>query len=63
MKYAIVEKKNHLTMHALCCTRESAERFLREDIPDYVKKSFFTDKTLKADSFEVIEYHFKKKVR
>lgn len=54
-KFAIVEKQNHLHEHALFSSRETAERFLRETIPEYVKRGYYMDKTLTADSFEVIE--------
>lgn len=53
--FKLVEKKNHLAVHGLFMSRESAEKHLREKIPVYVAKSYFMDKTLKADSFEVIE--------
>jgi hypothetical protein len=51
----LVEKKNHNALHALFDIRERAERHLREVIPDYVKRGLFSDKTLRADSFEIIE--------
>jgi len=54
MKYKLVEKKNHSTLHALFDTRESAERHLREVIPDFCKRKLFMDKTLTPESFEII---------
>lgn len=54
-RFAIVEKRNHLAIHGLFHSRGSAERFLVETIPDYVRRSFFMDKSLTADDFEVIE--------
>ena len=56
MKYAIVEKKNHLAIHQLFDSQEVADRFLAEVVPVYVAKSYYMDKTLKASDFEVIEY-------
>lgn len=51
----LVEKKNHHHVHALFMSRESAERHLRETIPDYIRKGYFMDKTLTAADFEIIE--------
>ncbi len=59
MKYALVEKKNHNALHALFDTKESAERHLRDAIPDYVARKLFMDKTLTASDFEVVEYNFR----
>lgn len=53
-KIVIVEKKNHLAVHGHFSTRESAERHLRETIPEYVKKGYFMDKTLIPEDFEII---------
>lgn len=55
MEYAIVEKANHLAVHGIFDSRERAEAFLRETIPMHVARGYFTDKTLRADSFEVIQ--------
>lgn len=52
--FKIVEKKNHLAVHGLFDSRERAERHLTEVIPEYIRKGFFMDKTLTADSFEVV---------
>lgn len=52
--YKIVEKKNRLAVHALCSSMSSAQRHLKEVIPEYVRRGFFMDKTLKADDFEII---------
>jgi hypothetical protein len=51
--YKIVEKKNHLAVHGLFMSRESAERHLKEVIPEYCRKGYFMDKTLKPEDFEV----------
>jgi len=50
----IVEKKNHLAVHALCCTLESAKNYLENVIPDYVAKGYYMDKTLIKDDFEIL---------
>lgn len=56
MKYAIVEKDNELVVHGLFDSKERAERHLAIQIPVYVERGFFTDKTLTVDSFKVAEY-------
>jgi hypothetical protein len=61
MTYAIAEKKNHLAIHGIFESRERAEQFLKETTPTYVAKSYYMDKSLTADSFEVIEYNVKRK--
>lgn len=53
--YKIIEKDNPLAVHGLFDSRERAERHLQETIPDYVRRGFFMDKTLTADSFKVVE--------
>lgn len=58
MSFAIVEKDNHLAVHGIFDYRDSAERFLKDTIPVYVAKSYYMNKTLTADSFEVIEYEW-----
>ena len=55
-KFKIVEKLDHLAVHQLFDSKESADQFLREVVPVYVAKSYYMDKTLTADSFEVIPY-------
>jgi hypothetical protein len=50
----LVEKKDHLAVHGLFATRDSAERHLRDTIPEYVRRGFFTNRGLTADSFEII---------
>lgn len=51
--YKLVEKKNHLAVHGLFMSRESAEKHLKEVIPEYCRKGYFMDKTLKPEDFEV----------
>lgn len=54
-EYHIVEKKNHSALRGIFDDFFMAEKHLRETIPEYVKKSYFTDKTLTPESFEIIE--------
>lgn len=56
MKYGIYEKKNKFALHMICDTKKRAEFHLANTIPEYVKKSYYSDKTLTVDSFEVREY-------
>lgn len=56
MEYAIVEKKNHLAVHGIFGTRDRADAFLSGTIPIHVARGYFMDKTLRADSFDVIPY-------
>lgn len=55
MSWVIVEKKNRLARHGIFDDRKRAEEHLQKTIPVYVAKGFFTDKTLTADSFEIID--------
>lgn len=55
MVYKLVEKKNHLACHGLFDTLPRAERFLKEDVPEYVRRGYYMDKTLTADCFEIVE--------
>jgi hypothetical protein len=57
MKYAIVEKNNPLAVHAICSTKESAELHLRENVPRYVKRGYYMDKTLKPEDFIVVPWN------
>lgn len=54
-KFKIVEKANLLAVHAHCSTRESAQRWLDVNAPEYCAKGYFMDKTLTPDSFEIKE--------
>jgi len=54
MGFKLVEKKDHLAVHALFDSRDRAERHLKEIIPLYVAHGDFMDKTLTADDFEII---------
>lgn len=52
--YKIVEKNNKLAVHGHFNTLERAERHLKEIIPLYCKRGYFTDKSLTPDSFEIL---------
>ena len=53
MKYVIVEKQNHLAVHAICSTPESAARWVAENAVEYCAKGYFMDKSLTPDSFTI----------
>lgn len=52
--WKIVEKKNPLATHAVFMSRESAERFLAVNVPDYCARGLYMDKSLTPDSFQVV---------
>lgn len=51
--FKIIEKQNPLAVHAHCSTRESAQRWIDVNAPEYVRKGYFMDKSLTADSFTI----------
>ena len=55
MQFHIVEKQNPLALHAICETRESADRWIKELAPFYCARGHFMDKTLTPDSFTIKE--------
>ena len=55
MRYALVEKKNHLAVHGLFDSFADAQRHLAQVVPTYVAKGYFMDKTLRAEDFEIAE--------
>ena len=55
MFYKVVEKQNHKALHAICDDYQSAYRWLTINVPEYIKRGMFDDKTLTADSFTIIE--------
>ena len=55
MQYQMVEKKDHLAVHVIFNSKERGERFLKETVPEYVKKGYYMDKTLTANDFEIVE--------
>jgi hypothetical protein len=56
MQYGIYEKDKQLSLHGIFDSLERAEYHLKEVIPVYVAKSYFMDKTLTKDSFEIRTY-------
>jgi hypothetical protein len=54
-KFKLVEKANHLAVHGIFDSKESAEKHLKTTIPEYVACGYFMDKTLTAGSFEIVE--------
>lgn len=55
MQCKVVEKKNPLAVHAICETRESAQRWIDEKAPIYCARGYFDDKTLTPESFTIKE--------
>lgn len=56
MQYAIVEKSNPLAVHGICESLSSAEWFLANRVPEYVRLRYYTDKTLTAASFMIVPW-------
>lgn len=54
-QFIMVEKTNHLAVHVIFMSRETGEQFIRDTVPGYVARGIYMDKTLSADSFEIIE--------
>lgn len=54
-RWKIVERDNPLAVHGYFTSRETAERHLREVIPVYCERGYFTDKALVPESFVVVE--------
>jgi len=53
-KIKVVEKENHLAVHGLFYSRAEAQHHIDNIIPKYIEKSYFIDKALTIDSFEVL---------
>ena len=53
--FYVVEKRDNLAVHAHCCTKESAERWIAVNAVEYCAKGYFTDKSLTPQSFEIKE--------
>jgi hypothetical protein len=51
--WKIVEKLNPNAVHGIFDSLARAERHLAEIIPVYVERGYFSDKSLRADSFEI----------
>lgn len=55
MKYLIVEKQNHNAVHGIFDNEKRAQLHLLKVIPLEVKRGYFQDKSLTANSFMIIE--------
>ena len=53
--FKVVEKENHLAVHAICSYKVEAERWIKESAPICCAKGYFMDKTLTPDSFIIKE--------
>lgn len=53
--FTLIEKQNPLAVHGVFETLERAEKHLADNIPVYVARGYFMDKTLTADSFEIMK--------
>lgn len=53
--FKVVEKRNHLAVHAYCSCKEWAEQWIKEKAPIYCAEGYFMDKTLTPDSFIIKE--------
>lgn len=53
--FKVVEKQNNLAVHALCDTKERAQRWIDINAVEYCAKGYFMDKSLTPDSFEILE--------
>lgn len=54
MAWHIVERDNPRALHGIFDSLARAERHLREVIPVYIERSYFMDKSLRADSFAIV---------
>ena len=54
-QWAMIEKANPLAVHALFMSREQGEQFLRDTVPLYCARGFYSDKSLVPKSFEITE--------
>lgn len=54
--YRIVERNNRLAVHGLFDTMNSAQYHLENNIPVYVERGYFSDKTLRAEDFVIEEW-------
>jgi hypothetical protein len=54
MGYKLVERRDHLAVHGYFDSLERAAWHLEHNIPRYVARGFFVDKTLKADDFIIL---------
>lgn len=54
MGYKLVERRNHLAVHGYFDSLERAEWHLQHNVPQYVARGYFMDKTLTADDFIIL---------
>jgi len=55
LAYKIIEKDNPLAVHGIFDTKDRAINHIEKVIPEYVKRGYFMNKTLTADSFTIKE--------
>lgn len=55
MNFLIVEKRHRNAVHGAFDSRERAVRHLEQVIPVHIAKWYFSDKSLKAEDFEIVE--------
>ncbi len=53
-KIRLVEKNNPLAVHGIFESVSAAQSHLDKVIPEYVRKGYFMDKTLTAESFKIV---------
>jgi hypothetical protein len=51
----IVEKRDRNALHGIFDSLDRAQLHLERNIPVYVNRGYFMDKTLRASDFEIIE--------
>lgn len=55
-RIAVVERDDHLAVHAYCISRESAQRWIDNVAADMARgRHIFTNKSLTPESFEIVE--------
>lgn len=55
MKYKLVEIKNPLAVHAIFDSEERAKLFLATTVPQYIKKGYYSDKSLTIKDFKIVK--------
>ena len=53
--YKLIEKGNPLAVHGLFETKQRAEYHLENLIPVFVSRGYFDNKSLTANSFEIVD--------
>ncbi len=51
----MVERSSPLAVHGYFTSRETAEKFLRDTVPDYCRRGYYMDKSLVPESFAIVE--------